>query len=102
MQFRHLAAALVLALLLVPAATRASQALHATRQSTPVPSFTKSVDVPPEPVVAVPDLTCAPREAEPRIQIVARAVPAPHDPVPSSPPVSDGLSVRAPPARLFG
>lgn len=96
---RNVAAALVCCLLLVPALTRVGQPLHAARSSTPVPSFTKSVDVPPDPVVVVLDLSPKPIDTEALIQPVGRVVPAVHDVVPPLPAVTNGDALRAPPVH---
>ncbi len=98
--FRSLVLALVCVLLLVPALTRAGQPLHATHRSTPVPSFTKSIDVPPDPVIVAPDLSPKPIDTEALIQPVGRVVPVVDDDVPPLPPPSDRESLRAPPVRL--
>lgn len=97
---RSLAAAVILTLLLVPALTRAGQPLHAAHNPTPVPSFTKSVDVPPEPVVVVPDISRKPIDTEPLLQPVGRGIPTADEVVPAFPAVADATSLRAPPASV--
>ncbi len=97
---RGWAAALVLALLIVPALTRAGQALETGPRTAQASGFHKASDFPPAPVLVTPDRT---RTAE---EVVRRARPLHSDIVrtdealPTAPVVILVDSLRAPPARL--
>jgi hypothetical protein len=92
-------AALVLVLLLVPALTRAGQALEAGPRSTQASGFHKSFDFPPAPFVVSPDRT---RTAE---QVIRRSRPLhgdvvrPDESLPTAPFVVLADPLRAPPVN---
>lgn len=89
---------LVVAFMLAPALSRATQVLDTGSRGVPTSGIHKSVDVPPDPPVVAPDV------ADP--VVVVEAVTHPQgefarlidDAVPVAPFVSDGGALRAPPA----
>ena len=69
---RALTGALILCLIAVPAAVRATRAFDPGPQPRLAPSFNKSFDVPPDVAVVAPDVTAAP--------VLTVIGPAPHPP----------------------
>ncbi len=96
---RALAVALIVSLLLVPAVARAGQSLDTGRTPAPVSSFSKSGNVPPDPVVILPDYSVTPVYVLTLLQPVRRFVVPADEALPTTPTVSDGEALRAPPIR---
>ena len=92
-----LAAGVIVSLLLVPALTRAGQALDSGRHPVASFSFSKSSDVPPDLVSVVPDLAVAPLDLSALVQRVRGHVVSADDVLPSPPDVLDTGALRGPP-----
>jgi hypothetical protein len=100
MSFSRLVAALLVVIVsYVPVAVRAQQTFAAGRSAPTAPSFKKSFGSPPEPVVVVRDLTCAPLDERVTLHVDARFLPTADEVFPTCPIVSTADALRAPPVR---
>ena len=93
---RASAAALIVALFLFPEVTRAIQVTE-TGHSGQVSGFRKSVDVPPDPFVVVPDIACSPIGVVSLTPSVGCRLGPVADVLPPAPDASGAESLRAPP-----
>jgi hypothetical protein len=94
---RTTAATLVLSLLLVPAIARAAQRLDVHLHAVTTVTFSKSFDVPPDPVVVPPDYSVNPIDAEVLLEPIGSVAPASDEVLPQIPFVSPVQPLRAPP-----
>jgi hypothetical protein len=85
---------LIASLLLVPVLVRAQQALDPGR--TPMASFSKSVDVPPDTVSIAPDLSVTLIDIE-AVFHPAQAIVVSNDRLPDAPDLLDSDTLRGPP-----
>ena len=97
-----LAAGVIVSLLLVPALTRASQALDAGRHPVASFSFSKSSEVPPDLISVAPDLAVTPLDLAALVQRLRGQVVSDDDAMPPPPDVLDTGALRGPPvSRLM-
>lgn len=92
---RGILAALIVSLLLVPALARAQQSLDPGRN--PAPSFSKSVDVPPDCVSVAPDRSVTALDVEALLLPVHGFVLAHAEALPHAPDLFDSDTLRGPP-----
>lgn len=97
-KFRTVIAALVVALLVVPAMARAQQVLDSGRTATVTSSFSKSIDVPPDHISVTPDLAVALIDVEAVLHPV-RGFVSPEQTLLDPPDLLDTDTLRGPPSR---